>query len=223
MAGKSGNQRFGHGCNRSRARSARPIQRSKIRAWGNYPAPGITYSSLDPEPSGDLSVCELGMKTNTYPSSRATFLAPAFALCGALAIFAGCSSEESHVVSAPPPSPATTQVTTTQTTQTSPVVGQTYVTTSNPGTTYTTTTTNPNPAVTTYVVTSAPPALQTEVVLARPNGDYMWVPGYWTWRESRYQWMSGHWELPPYRGSSWIAPHVEQEGGAYRFYEGHWN
>ena len=33
----------------------------------------------------------------------------------------------------------------------------------------------------------------------------------------------GHWELPPYRGSSWIAPHVEQEGDAYRFNEGHWN
>ena len=219
MAGKSGNR--GDSVvvgTESRARSARPTPSH----WGDYPATGFTYSGFVPEPRGDLSVCELGMKTNTpTPSSRAIFLAPAFALCGALAIFAGCSSEESHVVSAPPPSAATTV--TTQTTQTTPVVGQTYVTTSNPGTTYTTTTTNPNPAVTTYVVTSAPPALQSEVVLARPSGDYMWVPGYWSWREGRYQWMSGHWELPPYRGSSWIAPHVEQEGNAYRFYEGHWN
>lgn len=147
------------------------------------------------------------------------YLAPAFALCGALAIFAGCASEESHVVSAPPPSTASTV--TTQTTQTTPT--PTYVTTTNPGTTYTTTTANPNPGVNTIIVTQAPPALQQEVVLARPSGDYVWVPGYWTWRESRYQWMSGHWEMPPNRGSSWNPPHVEQEGNSYRFYEGHWN
>ena len=163
------------------------------------------------------------MKTNTStPTGRATLFAPALAVCGALAIFAGCASEESHVVSAPPPAPATTTVT-TQTTQSQPMVVQspTYVTTTNPGTTsYTTTTANPT---TTYVVTSAPPALQEEVVLARPSGDYVWVHGYWTWRESRYQWMAGHWELPPYKGSSWIPPHTEQEGNAYRFYEGHWN
>jgi hypothetical protein len=163
------------------------------------------------------------------PSRSAIHFVPSFALCGALAMFAGCASEESHVVSAPPPAPAptTTQVTTTQTTQSMPVVVQspTYVTTSAPGTTsYTTTTTaNPNPAISTIVVTSALPAPQQEVVLARPSGDYVWVPGYWMWRDNRYQWMSGHWELPPYKGSSWIPPHTEQEGNAYRFYEGHWN
>jgi hypothetical protein len=154
------------------------------------------------------------MKTiHPTPSRRANYLAPAFALCGALAIFAGCASEESHVVSAPPPSTATTV--TTQTTQT-----PTYVATA-PGTTYTTTTAAA-PA-NTIIVTQAPPALQQEVVLARPSGDYLWVPGYWTWREGRYQWMSGHWEIPPYRGSHWVAPRVEQEGNAYRFYEGHWD
>jgi hypothetical protein len=97
-------------------------------------------------------------------------------------------------------------------------------TTPNGTTSYTTTTTsNPNPAVNTIVVTSAPPALQQEVVLARPSADYVWVPGYWTWREGRYQWMAGHWELPPYKGSSWIPPRTEQDGNAFRFYEGHWN
>ena len=189
------------------------------RGWGGYPV-----CPFHPEPKVNSPVSELGMNTNTStPTSRATmFLAPAFAFCGALAIFAGCASEESHVVSAPPPSPATTQVVTTQTTQTTPT--PTYVTTTNPGTSYTTTTTsNPNPAVNTIIVTQAPPAPQQEVILARPSGDYVWLPGYWTWREERYQWVSGHWELPPNRGSSWVAPRWEQEGNAYRFYEGHWN
>ena len=148
------------------------------------------------------------------------YLAPAFALCGALAIFAGCASEESHVVSAPPPSTATTV--TTQTTQPAPAAPKTTRSPAAPGTTYTTTTTT-NPQVNAIVVTQAPPAPQQEVVLARPSGDYVWVPGYWTWREGRYQWMSGHWEMPPNRGSHWIAPRVEQEGNAYRFYEGHWD
>ena len=190
--------------------------------------PRGAFSRSHAEPKAELSVSVAGMKINpSTPTSRAALLAPAFTLCGALALFAGCASDTSHVVSAPPPAPATTQVTTTQTTQTVPMAVQTptYVTTTPQGTTsYTTTTTsNPNPAVNTIIVTSAPPALQQEVVLARPSADYVWVPGYWTWQESRYQWMSGHWELPPYKGSSWIPPHTEMEGNAYRFYEGHWN
>ncbi|MEO6873477.1 MAG: YXWGXW repeat-containing protein [Opitutaceae bacterium] len=162
----------------------------------------------------------------TTPTSarRANFLAPAFAVCGALALFAGCASDESHVVSAPPPAPAATTMT-TQTTQSAPVTtqGPTYTTTTPAGTSTSYTTTTTAAPTNTVIVTSAPPALQSEVVLARPNADYVWVPGYWTWRESRYQWMAGHWELPPYKGSSWIAPHTEMEGNAYRFYEGHWN
>lgn len=75
----------------------------------------------------------------------------------------------------------------------------------------------------TVIVTQAPPALQTEVVLARPSPDHMWVPGYWTWRDGRYEWMAGHWEVPPHSNSTWIAPHYEPENGGYRYYEGYWN
>lgn len=184
-----------------------------------------THAADRAEPPGNLPVSVAGMNTNNItPSRRGALLAPTFALCGALAFMAGCASEESHVVSAPPPSTATTV--TTQTTQTAPVITQspTYVTTTPAGTSYTTTTTtNPAPAGNMIIVTSALPAPQQEVVLARPTGDYLWVPGYWTWRESRYECMAGHWEVPPYKGSQWIPPYTEQEGNAYRFHEGHWN
>jgi hypothetical protein len=165
---------------------------------------------------------------NPTSSRHATLFAPALAVCGALALFAGCASEESHVVSAPPPAPAVSATTvTTQTTQTTPAVtqGPTYVTRNADGSTTTTTTSNGAmaPGNNVIIVTSAPPALQQDVVVAQPTGDYLWVPGYWTWRDSRYQWMAGHWEIPPYKGSQWIPPHTEQEGSAYRFYEGHWN
>jgi hypothetical protein len=84
------------------------------------------------------------------------------------------------------------------------------------------TTSTATPAVNTIIVTQAPPAMQQEVVLAQPSPQHVWLPGYWTWRNERYEWMAGHWELPPNSGSVWVAPRWEQEGNAFRFYEGYW-
>jgi len=79
------------------------------------------------------------------------------------------------------------------------------------------------PAQTLVVVTQTPPVAQQETVLARPSSDHLWLAGYWTWRNERYEWMPGHWELPPTMGATWVAPRWEQQGNAYRFYEGYWN
>jgi hypothetical protein len=144
----------------------------------------------------------------------------ALVVCGAIALVGGCSSEpDSHVVSAPPPPPpgvaptvVTTSTTTTPTTQTVYTQGPTQQTVYTQG--------QPQ---STIIVQQAPPAAQAEVVLARPSPDHMWVHGYWTWRDNQYEWMAGHWEIPPHAGSVWIAPHWEPENGAYRFYEGYWN
>jgi len=35
-----------------------------------------------------------------------------------------------------------------------------------------------------------------EVVLAQPSSQHVWIAGYWTWRNDRYEWMAGHWALP---------------------------
>jgi hypothetical protein len=144
-------------------------------------------------------------------ATRAAPRARAFALLSGLALFAGCSSEpDSHVVSAPPPLAPSSVVS-------QPVTVTTQSTTTGP---VTTTQTQP---VNTIVVTQAPPALQSEVVLARPSPDYVWVAGYWTWRDNRYEWMAGQWVIPPHSNSAWVAPHWEPENGGYRFYEGYWN
>ena len=85
---------------------------------------------------------------------------------------------------------------------------------------YTTTVT---PGTTTTIVNAAPPALQSDVVLAQPAPDYVWLAGYWTWHNNNgYRWVAGHWELPPRPGSLWVAPRWEQQGNAYRYYEGYW-
>jgi hypothetical protein len=60
-------------------------------------------------------------------------------------------------------------------------------------------------------------------VLAQPSSAHTWVPGYWTWRANQYQWVAGHWEVPPYASAKWVAPRWQAESGAVRFYEGYWN
>lgn len=131
---------------------------------------------------------------------------PATLVIGGLALLAGCASEpQSHVVSAPPPPAPQTQVV-VQPVQQAPVV-----------------TAQPT-ASGTIVVTQQPPAMQSEMVTAQPTSDHKWIPGFWTWRNERYEWVAGHWELPPSRDSVWIAPRWERtSSGGYRFYEGYWN
>jgi hypothetical protein len=146
---------------------------------------------------------------------------PIIACCGVLGLFAGCATEpESHMLSSPPPPTPTNTVMTTTTTTPVVLSGSPAVVMGNPA--YVTTS-NPTPVMSTIVVTQAPPALQQEVVLARPSSQHVWLAGYWTWRDSRYEWMSGHWELPPNSNSAWVTPRWEQQGNAYKFYEGYWN
>ena len=128
-------------------------------------------------------------------------------LSGGVALLAGCGSyPESHVVSAPPPPAPNRQVVVTQQ-PTQLVVSGTAQTANG-----------------TIIVMQAPPAVQQEVVLAQPTSDHKWIPGYWTWRNSRYAWMAGHWEVPSNSNAVWVAPRWERTSdGGYRFYEGYWS
>lgn len=127
-----------------------------------------------------------------------------FTLCGALGLLAGCATApESRRVSAPPPSAPTVSAGTVPAAQ--PAV---TVTVPGPGNN--------------YVVIQAPPAPRAEAVPPRPNDQSVWVPGYWTWQNSDYAWMAGHWEVPPTPNAVWINPTWAPEGSAFRFYEGYW-
>jgi len=145
-------------------------------------------------------------------------LTSVIACFGTLAILAGCDTgPQSNMVSSPPPPAPTRSVTTTTTTTPDTMPG---VAVGSPANVIVTTAT---PAGAT-IVTEAPPALQSEVVLAQPSPNYVWVPGYWTWSsQQQYQWTSGRWAMPPNPGAVWVAPRWEQQGNAYRFTEGYWN
>jgi hypothetical protein len=79
------------------------------------------------------------------------------------------------------------------------------------------------PTLNTTIVTVAPPAPESEVMLTQPSPNYVWLAGYWTYRNDNYEWRAGHWELPPNSNAVWVAPRWEQHGNAYKFTEGYWN
>jgi hypothetical protein len=139
------------------------------------------------------------------------------AVCGALTFLGGCATEPtSHVVSAPPPGAPTNtqQVLVTQ-------QPQQVVVTQPPQ--QVVTTTAASGVTTSYVVLQAPPAPQApQAIPTQPSSRHVWINGYWTWQNNRYEWMAGHWEVPPFPGAKWENPRVENEAGAYRFYEGRW-
>src|SRR5262245_22721159 len=152
---------------------------------------------------------------NTNISARADGLhLPSLALlavCGAVGLLAGCASEPSSVVvSAPPPPPPAVATTP------APTV---YSTSAPVATTVAVPVTTPV-GQSSIVVMQQPPALQQEVPTPRPSSSHVWVPGYWTWRNNRYEWMAGHWDVPPRSNATWVPPRWQPEGSSWRFYEG---
>jgi hypothetical protein len=147
---------------------------------------------------------------------RGRLLAGTLALFGAIGFLAGCASEpESHVVSAPPPAPPTAVPAAVYSQPATPVYTQTPA-----GTVAAV----PSPTgASSIVVMQAPPAAQQEVPTARPSADHVWVPGYWSWKNDRYEWTAGHWEIPPRSGAVWVPPRWQPEGTSWRFYEGYWD
>ncbi len=136
-------------------------------------------------------------------------LPPLLTLCSLGLLLGGCASQpESVLVSAPPPPPPTASTQMVVAAPAPVMVAQAHPTTVVPAG---------------YVVMQAPPAPPPpEAIPTRPSAQHVWLAGYWTWRNNRYEWMAGRWELPPHSGASWVSPRWSPEGGSYRFYEGYW-
>ncbi len=73
------------------------------------------------------------------------------------------------------------------------------------------------------IAPEAPPPPQVEVRMARPSRNHVWIRGYWDRQDDRWAWSPGRWEEPTQRGSRWIRPRYQPEGGAYRYEPGHWS
>jgi hypothetical protein len=68
-----------------------------------------------------------------------------------------------------------------------------------------------------------PPAPLAESVTSQPSSDAVWIPGYWTYESgSRYEWVSGRWEIPPRGARAYYPPHWKREGNGAVYVRGHW-
>jgi len=72
------------------------------------------------------------------------------------------------------------------------------------------------------IVKEAPPPPRAETPPPPPSESYTWIPGYWTHRDGRQEWVAGRWEMPPRTGATWVAPRWERRGNDHIFIEGYW-
>jgi hypothetical protein len=81
-------------------------------------------------------------------------------------------------------------------------------------------------AATSNVIVQAPPPpppAPTELVVAQPAPDAVWISGCWVYEPRGYAWMPGHWERPPPNYRHYMAPHWQRREGGYVFIRGYWH
>jgi WXXGXW repeat (2 copies) len=70
-------------------------------------------------------------------------------------------------------------------------------------------------------VDAAPPPMRVEVAPPAREG-YVWIPGYWDYRDHDYSWVGGHFERER-EGFVYVAPRYEEREGHWRVYVGGWD
>jgi hypothetical protein len=78
--------------------------------------------------------------------------------------------------------------------------------------------------VPTAPVTKAPPKpIQEMAPEQKPEGDAVWIGGYWAWDDDRkdYLWVSGVWRVVP-PGKQWVAGYWREEGDQWQWVPGFW-
>lgn len=80
---------------------------------------------------------------------------------------------------------------------------------------------NPADGVVTF---KAPPEAIEEIPPSeKPEGDVIWIPGYWAWDVQRddYIWISGVWRVAPYN-RSWVPGYWSRVNGGWSWVSGFW-
>ena len=79
-----------------------------------------------------------------------------------------------------------------------------------------------------FVAAEPPPAPTSqprEFVPRRPAREAVWIEGHWAYtnyREEPYEWLPGHWEIPPSGRETWIPDAWHQRDGGWIYVRGHW-
>jgi hypothetical protein len=72
------------------------------------------------------------------------------------------------------------------------------------------------------LVAKAPPAPRTEVVTVAPSTSHVWQAGYWSYRNGRYVWVPGRYELRPRASAVWVPGHWDRTTRGWVWTPGHW-
>ena len=75
------------------------------------------------------------------------------------------------------------------------------------------------------IVPKTPPAPIEEIAPAqRPEGESIWIPGYWGWSEDQkdFLWVSGIWRAPPPDYLEWVPGYWEAAEGGSQWISGYW-
>ncbi len=73
------------------------------------------------------------------------------------------------------------------------------------------------------VLSEAPPAtLEAGPNVPAPSPDQAWVPGLWTWRQTRYAWRPGFWTVPQ-PGWVWVPAYYVWTPGGFVLVGGYWD
>jgi WXXGXW repeat (2 copies) len=71
-------------------------------------------------------------------------------------------------------------------------------------------------------IREGPPAARTEVIVARPGPDYVWLRGHWGYGGGRYAWEPGRWARPDRPHRRWVEGRWAHDRHGYYWVEGHW-
>ena len=79
------------------------------------------------------------------------------------------------------------------------------------------------PQATTPVAKEPPKAIEEMPPEEKPEGDAIWIGGYWAWDEDRsdYLWVSGVWRTPP-PDKHWVAGYWREDGDKWQWVPGFW-
>ena len=72
------------------------------------------------------------------------------------------------------------------------------------------------------IVPNEPPTPRYEEMGTAPAGSYTWVPGHWTYQNSRWIWVPGEWAAPPRVGETWVPGYWHRTVGGWVWTPGHW-
>jgi YXWGXW repeat-containing protein len=82
----------------------------------------------------------------------------------------------------------------------------------------------PRPVSAVDKISTAPPPLPSYAQPAIPEEGYLWMPGFWAWRNDvpDYYWVPGTWVKPPQAGLLWTPPYWSRVEGGFVFHAGYW-